>query len=486
MQGRSQEHYIRRAIARMSSTRSRAGEDVNAFIEFTLMGPGGRRARQDPAHERWQEHWDKYQSSVLLAPVGTGKTSALRSRLLHMIGRDPNIQIAYISATERHPKKVIRAMKSEIERNPRVKQVFPKLKPGKIWTATEFEVSRTSRDPDPTVQVFGAFSQSVLGTRADVVVFDDFCNFENTITEHARERATEWAGEVISRLKPSARVMAIGHIFHEHDQLQRWSKIDGWGYLRDEASYRDEDGVEHPLTPGVMSLADIAKKEVDLGPVLAEMMLRNRLPSKSLGRFKQSWFDACLARGRGLEFRDRWDQGMTYTGVDLGHRKKPGSDLTVAVTVAVLPDGTRMVIDIRSGLWSAPEILRELKDIHLRYGSILAVENNGAQQHLIDFAHDLDTLPVRPHATTGVNKHDMQHGVEAMGIEFSQAKWMLPCSNNMELHPDMALLLKGCLTYDPTRHSADHLMAAWICREAIRMSPAAAGLEIPDIDTFTR
>ena len=475
-----------------------ARHDVNAFCEFIGEGPGGARLRQDPVHREWQDLWEKNRRSVLLAPVGHGKTTQLRHRLLWRIGQNPNLQIAYVSATERHPKKVARAFKAEIEHNRRVQYVFPTLKPGKVWTASEFEVQRTTRDPDPTFQVFGAFSQSVLGSRADIVVFDDLCNDSNTLTDYARQRMDEWVAEVISRLKPTAEVMAIGHIWHEHDQLQRWARLRSWAYKRYEATSKAEgyeehhhgersfiDGEDVPLAPVVMSLQDIATKAEELGPVRTEMMLYNRLASRALGRFRQSWFDRCLARGRGLGFVQSSVGMPAYTGVDLGHRKATGSDLTVLFTIGILPDGTRQVLDIRSGLWSAPEILHQIKLVNHAYGSIVAVENNGAQNYLLDFAEDLECLPVRKH-NTNVNKHDLAHGVESLGHEMSQGRWILPCDEHLVPNEETMAFINGCLVYDPTRHASDHLMAAWIAREAARLSPAALALEIEPVDHLTR
>lgn len=478
------EQATRQAFARMMNRVKAAGRDVDAFCEYIGEGPGGRRLRQDQLHREWQQFWDQHQFSVLLAPVGTGKTTQLRHRLLHMVGRNPNLQVAYISATERHPKKVFRGIGSEIERNPRVQNVFPTLKPGRVWSSTELEVVRTSREPDPTFQLFGAFTQSVLGTRADIVVFDDLCNDSNTLTEYNRDRMAEWVGEVISRLKPGARVMAIGHIWHEHDQLQRWARLPGWGYRRDEATYVDEDGIERSIAPSVLTLDDIALKAANLGPVMAEMMLWNRLPNRELGRFRQSWFDRCLELGRGLSFAESWHGGMTYTGVDLGHRKTPGHDLTVLLTAAVLPEGTRQILDIRSGLWKSPEIRREIEDVHRRYGSIIAVETNGAQNYLLDEMEELNCLPVTPHETTPANKHHVAHGVEALGRELAQGRWMMPCDDQMIPWPEMQKAINACLSYDPTRHTPDHLMAWWICKEAIRLSPAAAGVEIEHVDNL--
>jgi len=477
-----------RAFARMSEQVKLARRDVNAFTEFCFEAPDGSRMRQDPVHREWQRFWTRNKYSVLLAPVGTGKSSQVRSRLLFEIGNNLDLQVVYVSATERHPTKQVRALKTEIESNERLKLVFPHLQPGEVWSSTEIQVRRQSKAPDPTIQIFGAFSQSVLGTRADLVVFDDLCNDSNTLTEHNRDRMSEWVGEVISRLKPTARVIAIGHIWDEFDQLQRWSRLPNWGYKRFTATYLDADGVEHSIAPGILSLQDIAEKEQNLGPIQSAMMLRNELPSHQHGRFRQAWFDACLKAGRGLSFVDRWYNGMAYTGVDLGHKKKPGRDLTVMFTAAILPDGSRQILDIRSGLWKAPEILTELADVYRRFGSIIAVENNSAQQYILDFAADRDCLPVCGHNTNASNKHNLQHGVEALGLQLEQARWRIPCDEHLTPNAESTKAIRACLAYDPKTHTPDHLMAWWICSEAMRLSPAGAeatmpsGLVIPGTD----
>jgi len=268
--------------------------------------------------------------------------------------------------------------------------------------------------------------------------------------------------------------------------LQRWRRLDGWGYMRDEATFVDDEGERRSIAPGVLTIPDIDLKASNLGPVMAEMMLYNRLPARELGRFRQSWFDRCLELGRGLRFVDQWRGGMAYSGVDLGHRKKPGHDLTVIITAAILPDGSRQVLDIRSGLWKSPEIRREIVDVHRRFGSIIAVENNGAQNYLLEELEELDCLPVTPHATGAANKHHVVHGVESMGREFAQGRWIMPCDDDLVPPDEMMKAVNACLSYDPTRHTPDHLMAWWICREAMRLSPAAQSLEIEHVDMLSR
>lgn len=480
-QSRSIEEIGTMAYGRMVSKIKRAQADVNDFIELIGEVSGGGRAVQDDAHRRWQSFWETHQKCVLLAPIGVGKTTQLRHRILWLLGRNPNLQVAYISATERHPKRVLRALKGEIERNERVKWVFPNLKRGKVWTTTDIEIVRDTIDPNPTWQIYPAFSGSVLGSRADLVVFDDLCNYGNTLTEYARDKMNEWIGEVLSRLRPDARVMAIGHIWHEKDQLQRLAKIPGWGYLREEAYSKDKaTGRRIPLAPRAMSLKAIDDKARDLGPVQSEMMLFNRMPSRSMGRFKQSMFDRCLALGKGLRFADSWSGSPTYTGVDLGFTKEVGSDLTVMFTVAVIPGGRRQVIDIRAGKWSGTEIGEHLRDIQRRYGSTIAVETNGGVNLLMDVFSEGDCLAISRHNTNASNKHNIAHGVETLALELDQGRWMLPCDGNMVPPKHMEKAIYDCMSYNPKRHTGDYLMAWWICREAIRQSPAVApGMELP-------
>lgn len=581
---RTSEEIRREAVAKQIARIRLARECPDTYIEYTTRVPpqnpdsGGERwARQDPVHREWQAEWSSSRRSIVLAPVGTGKSSQLRKRLEWEIGSDHDTLISYLSASELLPKKQLAAMQEEIERNPRVRHVFPtlrkatKLEDGReAWSAKSMLVARSIRGvSDPTVQVFGLFGK-ILGSRSRIVVIDDLINYANSLTEHSRDKIFEWLAEVISRLQPGAKVWCVGHIWNEADALQRLAKKRAFSYLRYEcfrvnedrvrANMRGNDGgyesdhelatdaneaendssdatVDEPvadalskielqphtmsleeireraangelesIAPSIQTTDDILEKLDDLGPTFSQMMCFNRLPHDVSSRFRDAWFERCLALGRGLVdprddfghwppganrtgFLRSWDggQGLTYTGVDLGHRKKKGSDYTVMFTAAVLPNGIRQVIDVRSGRWKADEILANLEAINTMFGSIMCVENNGAQEYLLDFAEYLTCLPVRPHATTGVNKHDLAHGVERMADEVRQGKWMLPCDENLIPCDEIAKCIKACKVFDPHAHTPDHLMAWWICKEGIRLSPAAASMREPDpIDIMTR
>lgn len=488
-------------MARRNLQIERARNDPNAFIEYVF------DTKQEDCHRRWQEFWDLYPKSVLLAPTGTGKTTQIRGRLLHELGTDPTLGFIYLSSTEEHPKRQIASMKDQVDRNERLRHVFPNMKRGRDWQSLRFTLDRPGFEPFASVQVYGAFAQGVLGLRTHGIVFDDLCNFTNTLTADARDKMDGWIGSVISRAtipgtKPWMR--AIGHIWHAEDQLQRLAKKPGWGYLREEA-FQELDGVRIPLAHRVLPLETIDEKIGDLGPIMSEMMLFNRLPSEGAGRFREEWFWRALELGKGLPFRpSSWREAATFTGVDLGHKKKMGSDYTAIVTIAVLPGGKRQLVDARRGRWTGPEILEQLRLVERAYGSVIAVEDNGAQQHLIDFAQEYTAMAVAG-TNTGVAKWDLQRGVEGWAIELSQGRWLLPCDDTVQFDElrgiismaqparEIQQLKKEAMSFDPNKpkeHTGDLLMAMWIARKAIDMFSIPAvgdgGLAADPIDFLTR
>jgi hypothetical protein len=493
----------------------RAREDPNAYIEFVGRTPAGKKYRQAPFHRELQEQFGKPRS-VTHAPIYVGKTVALMQRLVWETGRDPNITINYVSATTQHPQNVLRAWQQEITDNPRVRVVFPHLKKGTPWSTNKSSVERDSREPSPTFRIFGAFSQSLMGSRAKVTCFDDLLNFENTFTDYAQAKMDEWIGDALSRGTQGNRVIFIGNVYKEDDQLHREAKKDGVSYRRYEATEPDRDdgtvawqteakpsafeqqiqervdanGDPIPIAPDTLDIPTLRQREIDLGVIRSMTMLRSRVPNMAMGRFTKAAFEKCLRRGRGLDFLPVARGLACFTGVDLGHTKKPGADFTVLFTVARMPNGDRHVIDIRSGRWNGPEILRQIEHVEEAYGSQIFVENNGGQQYILDFARETNVMAVRPHHT-GRNKHDLVHGVESLATELDQARWVLPCSENEVMSEEMGHFVKGCMSYDPSRpaeHTNDWLMAAWICREGLRMSSvdqlSEGGIWMPGPETL--
>jgi len=475
----------------------RARRDPVEFVRWIGRQEGNKPIQVAKLHVEWHRALERHDRCVLFAPIGSGKTNNLsRWRLLYEIGRNPEIRIGLVSiAKSGVPGKLIRALREDIETNPWLRVIFPGLrrKRGRqsMWSGSGLIVERSMSLPDPTIQAFGLYGK-ILGSRLDLVVIDDICNLENTMTEYSREKMWEWvSGEVLSRLPPNTggRVWALGHVWHKEDVLHRLSRVPDYKTLRYSAFVMGEDGEEAPSLPELWTIEGLRRRESELGR-LAPNMLRNVLSEYDESRIKMASIERCLERGRGSTLATSWNpmEAPTFTGVDLSVAPSPGSersgrrgggdhgDLACMFTIALLPDGTRQVLDVRSGRWTGPRILRELLDVHNRYGSVIMVEDNAAQDYLLQFAGELMTLPLKGH-TTGMNKHSIAFGIESLGTEMDQGRWIIPCDLNLVPEPEVAAWLRECQAYTPRDHTGDRLIASWIARECARR---VGGSGLPD------
>lgn len=460
----------------------RAREDVNAFIEYVGDGSGSR-IYQEEAHREWQANMDYHKFLVLHGPIGSGKTVQVRGRLLYEIGRDPDSTfVAYISASQDHPKKQSSAMMEMIDRSDELHHVYPHLRKRRDkWSPSSFKVERKSMAAEPTMQVYGIYG-NILGARKNRIVIDDLCTFINTLTATSREKTMGWLSSVLSRLKGEVSVICLGHIWHDEDALMQLVKTRGFTYLRYEATTTTPDGREVPTFPRVLPAEKIKELYILNGPIHGEMMLYNRMPKSTTSRFAAQWMENALVQGRGTGY---WPYRLRpceiVTGVDLGHQKKPGKDLTVMVTVALEEvDGRqkRRVIDVRAGHWKGPEIVREMQALRELFQTQFFVENNGGQQYVADFAEDDAILPVPCYAsaTTGTGsqgKYDLKNGVEgALGGELKLGMWIFPCDEDDTPPDGVAEMIRGAHAYHPTatdEHTSDYLMAWWYAWKGAQM-----------------
>lgn len=440
--------------------------------------------RMAPAHKEWHDLMDKHSRLVIEAPVGHGKSTQIsRLRLLWEMHQNPNIRIGVVSAAKSGvPSKFMRALREDIEKSKALRYVSPGLRKQTrgvtMWGRDGLIIERPDSSPDPTLQVFGLHG-TILGSRLDFILLDDVCSMANTLTPGARDRAWDWvSGEVLSRLPPdgSGRVVGVGHKWHPQDVLARLSKLPGFVTRTYSAFVPDpETGDEVPWMPELWTIDHLKQREIELG-ALAGRMLRNRLPLQDDARFKQRWVDTCLQRGQGVPMVDGWNpqDAPVFTGVDLS--VTGGGDLACLFTIAILPDGSRRVLDVRAGKWTGPRILDELIEVHRKFGSQITVENNAAQDYLIQFAGELTAVPMKRH-TTGLNKRDLQWGVESLATEFEQGKWIIPSDpvTGAAVCPEVVAWLSEALNYSPGEHTGDRLMAAWIAREAARKAGYSHG-----------
>lgn len=428
----------------------------------------------------------------------THNSNQIRWRIEWELGRNPNLRIGLVSSSQiGMPAKLLAGIRATIESSRALRYVFPELRPSTVqkkWGDSAITVARADNSLDPSVQIFGPGGK-ILGSRLDLIIVDDLCNHDNTRTEILRDKMYEFVtGPMLSRFSgKGGRVWFIGNTWHGDDVLHRLERTGDYAVKRYSAfkPHPEIEDEEVPTIPELWTIEKLRAREKALG-ARSKPLLRNILLSQDETRIKEDWIRRCLDRGRGLDLPTSWNpaDAPTFTGVDLGVGNDPKhGDLTAIFTLALLPDGSRRVLDIRSGRWTGPKTLEEITKVHHAYGSIVYVENNGQQAFLHQFASQISAVPLKSHTTTQTNKYDFAFGIESLGVEFSNAKWVIPSKpDGTPLTEELSKWLFEAGAYTPSEHPGDRLIASWIAREAARkFTPAGREVELYDaLDTLAR
>jgi len=490
----TRQHALRTMVAR---------HDPNVFCRFVLKDEKtGTPIQQAPMHKEWHRLMNDHARLVMWSHVEGGKTTQVAiGRVLFELGLDPSLRVCVVSNTADLAKKMTRLIGQYIEKSAELHAVFPELiptsDPNLPWKAQALTITRPTSSKDPSVQACGVHG-NVIGSRIDLLVLDDVLDHENTHTPGPRADVWQWIRSTIfSRLTENARVWVVGNAWHPEDAMHKMEKEERFVARR----FPVQTDTGELTWPERWSPKRIETARQDLGPMEFARQLLCQSRDDASARFKREWIDVAITAGKGLGWCDSADdlfdsqnrteeereelraasesiwrlsgKGAFFTGVDLAVSKDESAGMTVLFTIFVDEKKRRRVLNIKSGRWSGPEIVENVKDIYTRFGSIFIIENNAMQQLLIDMLRDDTDIPIIPF-TTGRNKAHAEFGVEAVAAELAGGKWLIPNDHIMPngkaqpMHKEVAEWIQEMLFYDPKEHTGDRLMASWFAREGAR------------------
>ena len=452
----------------------RARVDPAAFNAYVLRDEEtGARVHMQPMHLEWQQLITDNKRTLIWSHVESAKTSSISvGRVLFELAKNPKLRVLVLSNTTEQAQRICMTAARYIEQSPELHRVAPHLRPDKSnpWTSHQLFVERDSISKDPSIRAAGV-GTNILGARVDFLVVDDILDYENTLTRAQRDKMAAWfPATVEGRLTRKAKVVCVGTAWHKDDIMHTWSKSPEWAAYVYSVITEDGEMTWRERWP----LERIEAQRRVLGPVEFSRQMICKARSDEESRFKEAWIQGCLGRGEGIDLAYRLLQVpngyRTYTGVDLGVRVKDGSDLTSIFTIIVHPDESREVLECQAGRWDGPEIVKRIFSVHDRYHSIVMVENNAAQQFILDFAVSKRAIPILAF-TTGNNKNNHDFGLESIATEMSIGKWIIPSRNGHPATKDLVAWVSEMLFYDPEAHPGDRLMSSWLAREAARFKP---------------
>ena len=209
-----------------------ARTDPAEFLRFLLAGPGAPADPMAEVHTSLQKHLTDHRLALVELPRDHGKTTQVCLRLLWELGNNPNLRVKVVCASEAVARDRSRFLRSNIERNDRLRLVFPNLRKGAPWLATGFSVERGANVLGPTVAAFGVGAAST-GTRADLLVCDDVVDVKAIYSKAHRDRTSEdFTNNLLNLLEPDGRFWGLSTPWHADDLNARLKKNPAYALFR--------------------------------------------------------------------------------------------------------------------------------------------------------------------------------------------------------------------------------------------------------------
>lgn len=482
---------------------SLAQEDPKAFFEYVLVEEKTREPIVLAAHQEIViDFIMAHPRCVVKLPVDHSKTYTTTGIAMWLLGNNPTMRGAIVSATRGQAEKPLGMVRDYIENSIQLREVFPHLvksqRQGDSWTMSELTVARPFGIRDPSLAAYG-IDGALPGSRLNWILVDDILTAENTATPEARKKVYDWIQTTVNtRLDPKgARLVVCNTPWHPEDAVNALEKlglptltmrIDGeivitntdWDHpkIRPQWPHAAECRlIAHdpdpnnviPLWPERYDRPKIRELRTGMLPIFFAQLYMCNARSDDDAICKDEYIEKCKALAHQLGFfhlvpRSPAGFKQTITGIDIGISDKAKAGKTAYATVGYRDDGQGVLLDMEAGHYSSEEITLKAIRKHEMYDSHLVVENNAAQELVRQEIQRQDThMLVRAH-TTGKEKANVVWGLPALFNDMAQGTFAIPCDKQGNFEAPVQELVDQCLFYRPGKHTGDCLMALYFVR----------------------
>lgn len=462
-----------------------ARDDVNEFIELCFTDDDTQKSiKQTWFHKIMQNALPTHgEANVLfILPRGAGKSQQISVfRTIWELGRNPNLRIKIITATDDTAIEIVAAIKKAIESNLHVHNVFSHLRPSKneSWSTHQLVVERRSGTGHPSVEAC-----SVLGTgaggRSDLNIYDDVCDLMNSVLHPSdREKVIRAVNETWEpMLVPGSRSAWIATPYHFGDATNirrhsnKWKKVIIPALIPKNLSLDTiidqelEDVIIDPSNftdgqsywPEKWSMEKLYELYKD-SPRSFERQYLLRVTVEEDRIFSINDIVKCskFEYNINTEFYHKYiinPDWPRYAGVDLAASMGKKSAYTVMFTIAVDENDVKWPIEIIRKKQKFPDTINMIVEQYKKHNHTnIVVENNAYQQSVIDQIRSLNIdVPISAHHT-GIKKMDEKIGLPALSAQLNRNRWVIPVEGCCSLGTDMGISLS---------HGEECVICAWL------------------------
>lgn len=328
---------IRRAAERLNEVHvAQAREEFRCFLEYCYTDPVTRKPFeiqffQDEAIDAFDK-----KRSIIILPRGSGKTSIVIAYVVWSLGRNPNLRVKILCADDQTAIKRLKVIKRSIEKNSRIREIFPELKSDKSagWADRSIFVERTIIDPEPSVEAKGIGS-STTGSRTDLLVADDIVSLENAIQKPAeRAKIIDRWEDNLALCHRDSKVVYICTLYHRDDNSHK--VMNSGAYHKVFYGIKDFDSIWPDRDPESV----LRDKRSTMSATAWARGYKNEPMADSDRLVKEVWFEWVPINIKKM-IEDNW---VFFQSYDVATKLKKKNDFFASCTGAVYPPTKEVII----------------------------------------------------------------------------------------------------------------------------------------------
>lgn len=445
-------------------------------------------------HEEWDKLVTNEKRVCVLAPRDHGKTFFFDFAYpIWKAAHQPDGKGYIFSATKDQAIRILGDIAEEIESNPKLQWLVPKVRSGKrSWSRSAITLSNGHK-----IYARG-YGTKVRGAHPDWIVCDDVLNDEDRYSEVKRTKNIDYFYTAITNMiVPGGTIIVVGTPFSGRDLYADLARNSRYCFRKFPALRQDGS----TLWPARYSKQTLEDKRIEIGSVRFTCEFLCEPISDDMSLFPERLFrgtDVELMNVRlGMPAKFWDDMGITrrYVGVDFAISSSTAADFTAVFVIGVNDEGTRYIIDIQQHKGLAyQEQLSLINALGRKYRpDVIYLEANQMQRIFGDELILKSDLPIMKFFTTGAgrsakanrkkvpsgntvsqNKNSLEGGVPALRVLLENKKFRIPRGdahsvemtdrwiNEMKHFTWVEGKLQGVGAHD------DLVMACWITDRAVR------------------
>jgi phage terminase large subunit-like protein len=377
-----------------------ARHSVHDFVAFCFIDADRNHLRQNRLHRELHAFLDAQRHALVELPRDHGKSVQICIRILWELGRNPNLRVKIICASDATAAERARFLRDAIARNPFVQLVFPQLRPGRPWTTTRFSLAGHAHAIGPNVTALGIGSVA-LGTRADLLVCDDVVDVTAIRSRPDRERVkTAFFDNLMNLLEPDGRFWGLFTPWHHEDLNAVLKRNPAFALFRREIGPNLE-----PVWPEKWPTEKLAQRRAEIGALAFARGYRLECVPEEATPIRAEWIRfwdcrlqiedcrlpeqnaACGLSGNLQSAISNLQSPyeLTILAVDPAVSAKETADRSALVTLSRTLDNQIHVREALARRVAAPELVQLLDDADRRWQpDVILFESNAAFAGLRD------------------------------------------------------------------------------------------------------